>query len=64
MTFNFNVGDILNRGKFSNPNLACFIIEKNWDDHEGCLVYTIQHFVNGNTTSLLHDTIIALSYEG
>jgi len=59
----FNVGDVLDRGQFSNPNLTCFITDKHWDDEEDCWIYTIQHFVNGNTTSLFHDTVVALAYE-
>jgi len=59
----FNVGDVLDSGQFSNPNLTCFIIDKHWDDEEDCWIYTIQHFVNGNTTSLFHDTVVALAYE-
>jgi len=60
----FNVGDILATGEFSKPNLSALILDKNWDDDEGCVIYTIQHFVNGNISSLLHDTVVALSYEG
>jgi hypothetical protein len=60
----FNVGDILSTGEFSKPNLSALILDKNWDDDEGCVIYTIQHFVNGNISSLLHDTVVALSYEG
>jgi hypothetical protein len=64
MTFEFDVGDILATGEFSKPNLSALILDKNWDDDEGCVIYTIQHFVNGNISSLLHDTVVALSYEG
>ncbi len=60
----FDVGDILSTGEFSKPNLSALILDKNWDDDEGCVIYTIQHFVNGNISSLLHDTIIALAFEG
>jgi len=60
----FNVGDILATGEFSKPNLSALILDKNWDDDEGCVIYTIQHFVNGNISSLLHDTVVALAYEG
>ena len=59
----FNIGDILNRGRFSNLNLSAFIIEKHWDEEEDCWIYTIQHFINGNITSIFHDTAVALSHE-
>ena len=60
----FKVGDILDSGEFSNPNLTCLIIKKEWDNEEDCWIYTVQHFINSGINCILHDTVVALAYEG
>ena len=60
----FDVGDILNSGKFSNLNLAALIIDRRLDENEDKYIYCIQWLNNGVIEWLIQDFIIALYREG
>jgi hypothetical protein len=57
----FDIGDILATGEFHNPAL---ITEKHWDDDMDEYIYTIQYLHNGAIDFIIHDAMIALTYEG
>jgi hypothetical protein len=59
----FDVGDILNSGKFSNLNLAALIIDRRLDENEDKYIYCIQWLNNGVIEWLIQDFIIALYRE-
>jgi hypothetical protein len=61
----FRVGDLLTTGDFSAPDFFAFITKIGWDDNYEQQIYTIQYLNDKYAPEeIIHDTIIALSYEG